>query len=137
MFTLPPPSVDRRNDVPGNSDIICYTDGSKSPSGLSGLGIWIPLWNWELAMSTGNYMSVFQCEAMAVNHGLAKILGMGTWGKKINIFSDSQAVIKAIKSPIIKSNIILRITETCSRLAMKGNEITITWIPAHQGIFRQ
>ena len=53
--------------------------------------------------------------------------------KYIKILSDSQAAIKALNSPIIKSKSVLNALEYMENLALNVNHLTLAWIKAHVG----
>ena len=51
----------------------------------------------------------------------------------INIFSDSQAAIKALDSNTITSSVVKQTIESLNALAHKSSRLEICWIKAHIG----
>uniref|UniRef100_A0A8D8XN72 RNase H type-1 domain-containing protein n=1 Tax=Cacopsylla melanoneura TaxID=428564 RepID=A0A8D8XN72_9HEMI len=59
-------------------------------------------------------------------------LRKGLKGARINIFSDSQAALKALSSFKHESKLTWECLETLKLLA-RGNQVTLTWVPGHEG----
>ena len=53
--------------------------------------------------------------------------------KRILIFSDRQAVLKALSSPKVTSEVVAECLDALSALASL-NEVTLAWVPGHRGI---
>jgi ribonuclease HI len=53
--------------------------------------------------------------------------------KRILIFSDSQAALKAINNPKVTSRLVVECMDALSELAER-NEVTLMWVPGHSGI---
>ena len=54
-------------------------------------------------------------------------------GRNVHILSDSQAALKALNSPVIRSNLVLNCLQVLKNLSSKCN-LTLIWVPGHQGI---
>jgi ribonuclease HI len=54
--------------------------------------------------------------------------------KRILIFSDSQAALKALSSPKVTSRLVAECLDALSELA-RLNEVTLIWMPEHRGVF--
>ena len=83
-----------------------------------------------------DHATVFQAEVTAVKEA-ADALGRLPVNnlRYVKFFIDSQAAIKALANPIIKSKTVLRAVESLNALAIKANKISLVWIPAHRGFF--
>ena len=134
-------SVPLRDDFcePNNAeyDVVCYTDGSKINE-LVGAGIVVKsncsandLDHTE-AFHLGKNSTVFQAEVFAIEKVTAFLLLKNLRGKKILINCDSQSAIRAVDSTVIKNKSTLAATTALNTLG-GTNEVTLSWIPAHQG----
>lgn len=106
-----------------------YTDGSKTCDG-SGAGIFGP--NRSISITLDEYASVFQSEVVAISVCAATIASCNPKGQVINIFSDSQAAIKAISNVVCCSCTVLECKENLNKLGSR-NRVKIVWIPGHSG----
>jgi ribonuclease HI len=52
----------------------------------------------------------------------------------VNIISDSQAAIKAVTLPLIKSRTVLNTVNSQNKLAASGKNVTLRWVKAHNDI---
>ena len=107
-----------------SNDLIWYTDGSKKNS-LSGLGVcgMTPRVNYSRGL--GKYATVFQAEVLAIIDCLQINIKKGYSGKRILIFSDSQAALKALESFQCKSKIVMECKNLLKELATKNKVILI------------
>jgi len=76
--------------------------------------------------------TVFQAEAKAISTCAEMILMKGYNNKTINIYSDSQAVLKAVMNNKTTSKTIQQCKENLKNLAA-SNKVILTWIPGHEG----
>ena len=115
----------------------CYTDGSKNEVGLTGAGIVIPklhdVCKHELMVPLGSLSTVFQAEVFAIQQAATLIIRSGIVNKCVCIHTDSQAAIKALDNPKIRSKTILSAVNIVNKLGEK-NSVTLAWVPGHSGI---
>ena len=115
--------------VPPGS-IIFYTDGSKMGN-KTGAGITGPGLNISIPM--GQWTTVFLAEIYAILECAAICLKRNYRFAKISIFSDSQAALNAIKSPICQSKLVWECRKLLRQLASK-NLVHLYWVPGHRGV---
>lgn len=106
-----------------------YTDGSKTTTG-TGIGIVGP--HKRTSEPLGIHTSIFQAEILAIERCASINLNNKTRNKHINIFTDSQAALKALKGYTVNHRCVLSCIETLNKLGT-DNKITIGWIPGHKG----
>ena len=112
-------------------DIISvYTDGSKTDEG-TGAGIFIPSTDVKQSFKLPVHCSVFQAEIEAIYQACMN-LGNSTL-QQINIFTDSQAAIKALYKFSSTSKTVQKCYEALQTLATH-NTVKVCWVPGHQGI---
>lgn len=104
-----------------------YTDGSKTDAG-SGSGIYNC--HTQIAVALGNSASVFQAELYAITVCARHILNADNFGEKINIFSDSQAAIRALANPACSSMTVRECKQALNNLGERTT-VHIAWIPGH------
>ena len=120
-------------------DICAYTDGSLNDMGV-GAGVFIhqsnvdpdysdPVLNHPISLSKSS--TIFQAEMMAVN--AASIALFSTVDCNIAIISDSQAVLKALNNPRIKTVTKSNCIQALNHLAL-NNRVSLVWVPSHSGI---
>ena len=130
------------NDPSGGlsaSDCInCYTDGSKFDNGSGAAGI--IFWNavnmgssTKLYEPRGVHASIFQAEIVAITKVAESLIKNNTRNKVINIYSDSQAGLLALKRVNITSLVVKECLQVIDALRKKGNHMNIKWIPGHKG----
>lgn len=76
--------------------------------------------------------TVFQAEILAITEAARSIEGETNRGKEIEIYSDSQAALKAIAGNTITSKMVWECAEAL-RGASAINKITLRWVKAHVG----
>ena len=111
-----------------------YTDGSRH-NGHTGAGFTITHNNRELASASyrlPDHATVFQAEVTAVEQA-AKALTDRDGIRFIKLFIDSQATIKALGNPHIRSRSVLAARHALDSLATRAITVTLVWIPAHKG----
>ena len=69
--------------------------------------------------------------AEALSEASSKLNDTGVTNLKIQIYSDSQAVIKALEKPYNKSKAILECHNNLNKLCL-NNQVTLSWVPWHQ-----
>ena len=115
-----------------NNDLVWFTDGSMKDN-LSGLGVHGAVPRIDLFRGLGKYATVFQAEVLAIIDCLQINLKKGYQGKRILIYSDSQAALLALNSFQIKSKVVLECRNLLGELALR-NEVILIWVPGHRGI---
>ncbi|MCP3663266.1 MAG: reverse transcriptase-like protein [Gammaproteobacteria bacterium] len=113
--------------------ISCFTDGSRR-HGRSGMGIFVPFCNQicDVAQTTqlGTLPSVFQTEVRAIQAGADLVLSLDATASPVVIYSDSQAAVKALSAPKIRSSLVLDCVQALNSLAAVTS-VTVCWIPGH------
>ena len=126
---------------PDNYIITAYTDGSKHSGTDNSTGYGIAIFMNEEDCLTENYTlskhnSVFQCEAHALYRAsilLRNILASPTYSEhRVVIYTDSQALIKALKMPYTNSKLINKVHINLNLVA-SSHFISVDWVPGHKG----
>jgi len=109
-----------------------YTDGSKIGD-KAGAGIWGDHGRTKIPIPLGRFVTVFQSEVVAILQCAQMLLRRKIRDKKITIYSDSQAALKALNAYQTESKLVW---ESMSLLNELGelNQLTISWVPGHAGI---
>jgi hypothetical protein len=81
----------------------------------------------------GKFATVFQTEIYAILQCACENIRRAYKHKRILIFSDSQAALKALSSPKATSRLAAECLNALSELAHL-NEVTLVWVPGHRGI---
>lgn len=113
------------------TDIVIFTDGSKSDNGV-GLGfVAFKELNIikECKVKIRNNNTVFQSEATAIFYALSWF--KSTVFRSVNIHSDSMSSVKALGDLYPRSPIIKDIHNVCR--ALEDREVNLFWIKAHVG----
>ena len=115
------------------TDIVVYTDGSKTSDGV-GAGAVVKIGSsfFRFHCRLPNGSTVYQAEMEALFQAGLFLLKMNLTGKSIHVFSDSQASLMALNSDKLKSTQIVRTLETWDSLS-KANKVTLEWVRAHVG----
>lgn len=117
---------------PPSEGTVCYTDGSKR-NGLSGAGYYCESPLMEVSISTGEYATVFQTELHAISELCISEPMKLSVGRVIYICTDSQSVMDAVSSPLVKSRTVYNCKSRLNELSV-ANKVTLLWAPAHPGI---
>jgi ribonuclease HI len=117
--------------VPEDS-LIWFTDGSRMPSG-TGSGIFGVRPNRSLGFSLGKFPTVFQTEIYAILQSAFENRRRAYRNKRILIFSESQAALRALDGPKVTSNLVAECLDALSVQAGR-NEVILAWVPDHCGI---
>src|SRR4029077_4708792 len=114
---------------------IAYTDGS-GYQGMIGAAVVIPnLGTVKTAcLGTEDMATVYAGELEGVRMALKETTRVRAF-RKVTIFTDSQAAIRAVKRPNSPSgqSIIVAIRDFIREFRAAGGELNIRWIPAHNG----
>ncbi|XP_074039468.1 ribonuclease H-like [Leptinotarsa decemlineata] len=111
---------------PINTEIACYTDGSKTEEGV-GAGITKP--KIKVSLRSGKKGTIFQAETVAIRHCAKELLRQEFKENTISIYSDSQAAIKAISSMQVNSKLVWN----CLQELGSQNRLSLAWVPGHTG----
>ena len=86
------------------------------------------------SIKLNNEATVYQAEAIAIQRAAERMYSIhNNKDKYIRIFSDSQAVLKALEKEIIKSKTILNTKNALNQLKAKVSSLTLHWIKTHRG----
>jgi hypothetical protein len=83
-----------------------------------------------LSFSLGKFATVFQTEIYAILQCAYENIRRGYRNKRILIFSDSQAAVRALDGPKVKSDPVVDCLNALSGLAGQ-NEVILAWVPGH------
>jgi ribonuclease HI len=115
-----------------NEDILnCFTDGSLNENG-TGSGIYFLDEDERISVPLNTHATVFQAECYAINKCASMLTDKSVENKTINIYSDSQAALRALKNNLIMSKTVKETVGALKDLCTK-NKVNLQWIPAHQG----
>ena len=126
-------ALDLASNIAGR-DIVCFTDGSVTDDGA---GAGMAFYGFDpggpTSIGLGKRVTVFQAEVHALTAATAYLLEAGLEGRSIDIFSDSQATIRALEQMIIKDTSVKRCHEKLTQLST-ANQVKLHWVPAHMGV---
>lgn len=114
--------------APGS--IIFFTDGSKTVDG-TGAGVTGPGINISIPM--GKWTTVFISEIYAILECAAICLQRKYRNARINIFSDSQAALKALVSSTCQSKLVWECSSLLKQVSVM-NHVKLYWVPGHCGV---
>jgi len=112
--------------------LIWFTDGSGANSG-TGSGIFDLSPKMCLSFPLGKFITVFQTEIYAILQCSCEKIRRAYKNKRILIFSDSQAALKALSCPKVTSGLNAECLDALSALA-RLNEVTLAWVPGYRAI---
>ncbi|KAJ8909966.1 hypothetical protein NQ315_005973 [Exocentrus adspersus] len=112
--------------------LVWFTDGSKTLEG-TGAGVRGVRPRVELSFPLGKHASVFQAEVFAISACVSENLKRGYSNQHIQICTDSQAALHALKSPRITSQVVLECTNSLAALGQR-NKVRLVWVPGHSGV---
>jgi ribonuclease HI len=126
-----------RQDEDEEADVVCYTDGSRREE-RTGAGGFIRTQGdleelWTLSEPMGKDNTVFQAEMQAIKRTAEQLSLMETRGKKIVIYSDSQASLKALRGHKFKSKHTWNTAQSLRQVA-EHNNVEVRWVKGHAGI---
>jgi ribonuclease HI len=116
------------------NQIHCYSDGSRADGQTgAGVAIWGPgNEKEEIQLPLGKEASVFQAEMVAILTAAESLLYRGSVNTDVQIFTDSQASLKALTKLRCDSKLTALTFEKLNALS-SCNDVTLTWIPGHTG----
>jgi ribonuclease HI len=79
------------------------------------------------------YSTVFQAEVYPIIYCLLENIKRSYCNKRIFVFSDSQAALKALNSFLIKSELVWNYFQLLLKLA-EQNKVKLIWVPGHSGV---
>ena len=112
--------------------LIWFTDGSRANSG-TGSGIFGSRPNRSFNFPLGKFATLFETEIYAILQCACENIRRAYKNKRILIFSDSQAALKALSSPKLTTGLVEECLDALSALASL-NEVTLAWVLGHHGI---
>jgi len=112
--------------------LIWCTDGSRANSG-AGSGIFGLRPNRSFSFPLGKLATVFQTEIYAILQCACENVRRAYKNKRILIFSDSQAALKALSGPKVTSGLVAECLDALSELASL-KKVTLAWVPGHRSI---
>ncbi|KAJ8913267.1 hypothetical protein NQ315_012885 [Exocentrus adspersus] len=89
------------------------------------------MFNWN--GSGIEHASVFQAEVFAISACVSENLKRDYSNQHIQICTDSQAALHALKSPRITSQVVLECTNSLAALGQR-NKVRLVWVPGHSGV---
>jgi ribonuclease HI len=89
--------------------------------------------NRSLGFSLGKFATVFQTEMYAILQCAYENIRRVYRNKRILIFSDSQAALRALDGPKVTSDLVVKCLNALSGLAGQ-NDVILAWVPGHFGI---
>ena len=118
-----------------DTNIQCYTDGSKNEKNETGCGFYIEKQGKEIesgSLKLPKPTTVFQAEVMAITKAAEKLKERNIKNENIKIWVDSQAAIKALQALKTNKKTVSSCITELNDLA-KDNNVTVQWIKAHVG----
>ena len=120
---------------PKLSQINVFTDGSKTKQGV-GAGFIVMRGKQQVvtteSITLNKEATVFQAEAVAIERAARFLINHSeTRDKYIRIFSDSQAVLRALDKDSITSQTILNAQNALYELKQLKQAVTLKWVKAH------
>jgi ribonuclease HI len=112
--------------------LIWFTDGPRANSG-TGSGIFGIRPNRSSSFPLGKFATVFQTEIYAILQCAYESIRRAYKHKRILIFSDSQAALRALSSLKVTLGLVAEYLGALSALGCL-NEVTLIWVPGHCGI---
>lgn len=130
--TIPQRNLWEENNPLSFEDINIFTDGSKMETG-SGIGIFSMNPNIEISKPLDTYTTITQAETFAIIEACNVLTKENTTDKRINIFSDSQASLKALDRHCVTSKLTMECMQTIRKLS-SSNDVNLTWVPGHNDV---
>ena len=129
-------TINERKDIyikDCTTNLLIFTDGSKDDKGHTGFGICfsddtLP----EISEPLHEFNDIFQAEATAIKTAAELIQRKNLLNLNIEIYTDSQSVIKSLQKRVTRNEIIHDCHTVLNKLATH-NKVNINWIPGHQG----
>lgn len=121
-----------RQDVIGEGETAIYTDGSKMSEG-TGAGVYSSYWGFSESYRLPDECSVFQAELTAVFQAALLVAVSDESNKDITIYTDSQAAIKALESPVTNSKLVQLCKDKLKEISGR-HRVILCWVPGHRDI---
>lgn len=83
-------------------------------------------------ISLGTHSTVFQAELTSIVHCTKELLNQETNNRTLVTCSDSQAVLKALRSSQVKSKLLQDCLEALKQIISR-NKVTLSWLLGHKG----
>ena len=99
----------------------------------AGAGIYFGNLAEDRSIPLGKNVTVFQAETYAIQQCVSTLKSISVTGELINIYSDSQSILKALSNPKIVSSQVWECAQGLNELA-KVNFVNLIWVPGHSGI---
>ncbi|KAJ8909306.1 hypothetical protein NQ315_004678 [Exocentrus adspersus] len=112
--------------------LVWFTDGSKTLEG-TGAGVLGVRPRGGTQFPLGKHASVFQAEVFVISACVSENLKRGYSNQHIQICTDSQAALHALKSSRIISQVVLECTNSLAALGQR-NKVRLVWVPGHSGV---
>ena len=116
------------------SGTVCFTDGSV---GATGTGAGLSFYGFDpggmASISLGQYLTVFQTEVYALLEAARRYSAAGLRDTDIILCSDSQAALKALRNPVLKSRTVEGCWNALAELNTH-NRVCLRWVPGHVGV---
>lgn len=112
--------------------LIWYTDGSKMEEATAA-SIYGQSPKTKLRFPLGEFATVFQAEIYAILACAGENIKRAYTNKRIVIFTDSLAALKALDQPKVTSRLVWNCLEVLEELAQL-NSLVLRWVPAHSEI---
>ncbi|OFC59623.1 hypothetical protein BBW68_14995 [Candidatus Erwinia dacicola] len=122
----------KRGEVDRNTGISIYTDGSKLDHRVGG-GVFCATLNTNIAFRLPDHCSVFQAEITAIKESLVVLTKSVLTTRSIYIYTDSQAALKSLKSPMVSSKLVKECLDLLEDLTSYFT-INLQWVPGHSDI---
>ena len=115
-------------------DWACYTDGSKigrkGKAGCGGIVLHDKKEILTISFCLGSRRTVYQAEVCAILVATNSLLSNGLHSQQIDILSDSQLALTALKNPRLKSDLVRETKEALNILGLT-NDLKLHYIRAH------
>lgn len=107
---------------------VWFSDGSKREE-LVGVGLCDSLGQTEIALKISGHATIMQAETTGIRL-CTEQFESSSFGKRILILSDSQAALKALDNPVIRSETVRICANALNKLAA-NNTVVLGWVPGH------
>ncbi|XP_035209471.1 uncharacterized protein LOC118183959 [Stegodyphus dumicola] len=125
--------INWHKDQPTGFGIEIFTDGSKTQERVGAAFVVYDNKILTQRIRLNGYSTVFQAEAIALKSAFIWINEYLKNGKRpINVFSDSQSVLKAINSP--KQTLLIKALKELIATERTFRTVNLNWIRGHTGI---
>ncbi|XP_049315628.1 uncharacterized protein LOC125779110 isoform X2 [Bactrocera dorsalis] len=123
----------RRGSFAEEGTTSVYTDGSKMDCGV-GTGVFSADLGISLSIRLPNSASIFQAEVLGIEKACEVLLENHGNIHKATIFTDSQAALLPLSSPMTNSSIVHNCKRALSSIKDKL-QLNLIWVPGYRNIF--